>query len=40
MEFKDLLFEVRGPVARIAINRPGKLNSLRMTHTEADDLWK
>ena len=36
MEFEDVLFEVRGPVARIAINRPGKLNSLRMTQTDRE----
>ena len=30
MEFEDLTYDVRGPVARIAINRPARLNALRM----------
>jgi enoyl-CoA hydratase/carnithine racemase len=48
MEFADLIYETRGPVARIAINRPERLNALRMgisdralidaiAHTEAND---
>ena len=48
MEFADLTYETRGPVARIAINRPERLNALRMgisdralidalAHTEASD---
>jgi len=28
MEFQNLLFAVQGPVARITLNRPGKLNAL------------
>lgn len=34
MEFEDLLFETRGAVARITINRPDRMNALRMTITD------
>lgn len=34
--FEDVLFEVRGAVARVTINRPGKMNTLRMTHTDRE----
>ena len=48
MKFDDLIFETRGRVARISINRPDRLNALRMgisdraiidalTYTEAHD---
>jgi enoyl-CoA hydratase/carnithine racemase len=36
MQYQDLLFEVRGPVACITVNRPEKLNSLRMTITDRE----
>lgn len=36
MKFEDVLFEVRGPVARVTINRPERLNSLRMTVTDRE----
>jgi enoyl-CoA hydratase/carnithine racemase len=32
--FDDLIFETRGAVARIVINRPERLNALRMTITD------
>ncbi|MNK63914.1 putative enoyl-CoA hydratase echA8 [compost metagenome] len=34
--YQDLLVEQRGAVVRITINRPDKMNSLRMTHTDRE----
>ena len=34
MESEDLIVDRRGKVARVAINRPERMNSLRMTVTD------
>ena len=35
-KFEDLILEIRGPVAEIRINRPERLNALRMTITDRE----
>ena len=35
-KFEDLIVDIRGPVAEIRINRPERLNALRMTITDRE----